>query len=147
METTVDSLGNDPAVAKVLGATHAVRGSSAVQFYKDIKVYIDSKEKLTIAQDPEANESGGDGPDVSRLQDGDENGGNNHEQPVSKERQVELWPLIKVVKIQTKADILSTGAVIVDLVSPGLFFSVNGRTYAYYQPSLVWRTRTLLARL
>ncbi|KAJ3579022.1 hypothetical protein NPX13_g1542 [Xylaria arbuscula] len=33
-------------------------------------------------------------------------------------RRIELWPLIKVVRVYTKADVLSTGAVIVDL--PGV---------------------------
>jgi hypothetical protein len=40
-------------------------------------------------------------------------------------RQVELWPLIKVVRIYTKAVALSTGAVIVDL--PGVHDSNKAR--------------------
>ncbi len=38
---------------------------------------------------------------------------------------MEFWPLIKVVRIQTKADVLSTGAVIVDL--PGVQDSNTAR--------------------
>lgn len=40
-----------------------------------------------------------------------------------KDQVMEYWPLIKVVRIYTKANALSTGAVIVDLVSPCAFLS------------------------
>jgi hypothetical protein len=39
---------------------------------------------------------------------------------------MEFWPLIKVVRIYTKADVLSTGAVLVDL--PGVHDSNTART-------------------
>jgi hypothetical protein len=41
-------------------------------------------------------------------------------------REIEYWPLIKVVKIYTKSDALSTGAVVVDL--PGVHDSNAGET-------------------
>ncbi len=42
-------------------------------------------------------------------------------------REMEYWPLIKVVKIHTKSDALSTGAVVVDL--PGVHDSNAGETF------------------
>ena len=131
--TDIDSLANDPDITELLGATHSIRGSRADRFYKDIRVYIDSKEKLAITRDmvkkqPEESVS-----DLSKIQDNGENHGDDHEQepePATKERQMELWPLIKVVKIQTKADILSTGAIIVDLVSAQSFLPVKCGAYA-----------------
>ncbi len=131
-KTNADSLANDPAVSSLLGVTKTVYGTTAKAFYKDIRVYVDSREK----------HSGGNVTDMAHddhsepsTQDDSENGFGDEEltsddseyqkqernteerEPATKERKMELWPLIKVVRIQTKADVLSTGAVIVDLVS------------------------------
>lgn len=52
-------------------------------------------------------------------------------------KQMEFWPLIKVVRIYTKADALSTGAIVVDL--PGVHDSNAARAavaagYVGYTP-------------
>lgn len=84
-----ESLLDDYHVKEVLGMTHKVYNSSPLAFYDELQKYIDSSEKRT------------------------------EEQIRKKEKkQMEYWPLIKVVRIYTKSDALSTGAVIVDL--PGV---------------------------
>ncbi|CAJ2506164.1 Uu.00g002940.m01.CDS01 [Anthostomella pinea] len=90
--TNVESLANDPAVKSLLGTTKSEHSPTIDDFYQAIRVYIDSKEKLV----------------VSDTADGEDEG---------KHRHMELWPLIKVVRIRTKCDALSTGAIIVDLPS------------------------------
>ena len=47
------------------------------------------------------------------------------EKKKGEKKEMELWPLIKVVKLYTKADALSTGAVLVDL--PGVHDSNAAR--------------------
>ncbi|KAI8635076.1 hypothetical protein F5Y19DRAFT_470125 [Xylariaceae sp. FL1651] len=91
-QTDAKTLGDDPAVNNLLGTIKTVRERTASALYEGIRVYVDSKKAA-----------------VSATSDGDE---------VDTERKMELWPLIKVVRIYTKADVLSTGAVIVDL--PGV---------------------------
>ncbi|KAI0456489.1 hypothetical protein F5B21DRAFT_467908 [Xylaria acuta] len=84
------NLANEPAVSGILGTTKVLKEETAKQLYLRMQHYVDSKEKSTG--------------------------------PVGQKKRVEspmeYWPLIKVVRIFTKADALSTGAVIVDL--PGV---------------------------
>lgn len=60
---------------------------------------------------------------------------------------MEFWPLIKVVRIYTKADALSTGAVIVDL--PGVHDSNAARAAvaAGYMKSCTGKCYTTLSVL
>ncbi|KAK4507357.1 hypothetical protein PRZ48_001092 [Zasmidium cellare] len=99
--TSVASLMNQKHVKNVLGRVRTIREGDPKQFYKHLQQYVDSKEKGT-----------------EKL---DKNGNINH----NAKREFELWPLIKVVKIYTKADALSTGACIVDL--PGVHDSNAAR--------------------
>ncbi|KAI1375031.1 hypothetical protein F4677DRAFT_424372 [Hypoxylon crocopeplum] len=92
--TSAMALSNDAAVHEYLGSTQTVYGSEAASFYKQVEVYIDSLQRGPAAENAE-----GHGP----------RGG---------EQKMQFWPLVKVVRIHTKADALSTGAVIVDL--PGV---------------------------
>jgi len=73
-------------VKKVLGTTININKSEPESFYRGLQHYVDSKEKTT------APEKGG---------------------PAKKDKPMEFWPLIKVVRIYTKAAALSTGAVLV----------------------------------
>ncbi|KAK4635549.1 Nuclear GTPase SLIP-GC [Fulvia fulva] len=82
-------------VKNVLGQSRKIYESDASAFYKRLQQYVDSKEKGTEKLDKNGNVASNQG-----------------------KRKFELWPLIKVVKIYTRADALSTGAVIVDL--PGV---------------------------
>ncbi|KAI8946002.1 hypothetical protein F4801DRAFT_566054 [Xylaria longipes] len=84
------NLANEPAVRGILGTTEVLKEETAKQLYLRMQHYVDSKEKST-------------GPIGQK---------NRADSPM------EYWPLIKVVRIFTKADALSTGAVIVDL--PGV---------------------------
>ncbi|KAI0854147.1 Dynamin family-domain-containing protein [Daldinia vernicosa] len=87
-EGTPQDFAKEPAVRGVLGTTKTLKENSAKSLYGRLQHYVDSKEKIT-----------------------------GHE---NKKRNVpmEYWPLIKVVRIYTKAKALSTGAVLVDL--PGV---------------------------
>ncbi|KAI0148196.1 hypothetical protein F4776DRAFT_606585 [Hypoxylon sp. NC0597] len=72
----------------VLGSVKTLKEGSAKDLYRRLQHYVDSKEKVTD---------------------------NDHRK---RDAPMEYWPLIKVVRIYTKANALSTGAVIVDL--PGV---------------------------
>lgn len=82
----------------VLGSTKKFRDDSSLTFYRQLQSYIDSKEKNK-----------------------DKNGEFKN---IMVER--ELWPLIKVVRLQIRSAALSTGAVIVDL--PGAHDSNAARS-------------------
>ncbi|KAI1353072.1 hypothetical protein F5Y01DRAFT_303528 [Xylaria sp. FL0043] len=86
--TDPNVLAEKPAVKALLGTTKTVHKRTAKELYQAIQIYVDSKQKTTLT-------------------------------PLSEDEiDTQLWPLIKVVRIYTKADVLSTGAVIVDL--PGV---------------------------
>ncbi|KAI1777637.1 hypothetical protein F4818DRAFT_320307 [Hypoxylon cercidicola] len=90
-----ETLLSDEAVREHLGDTWEVVGSKPTSFYRDVAKYISSLQK---------------GVNLEKL----EEGGNMNEE----QHPMQLWPLVKVVRIYIKADVLSTGAVIVDL--PGV---------------------------
>ncbi|KAI1074397.1 hypothetical protein F5B20DRAFT_586283 [Whalleya microplaca] len=79
---------NEASVKKILGTVKTLKEESAKDLYGRLQHYVDSREKVT---------------------------GNEHRK---RNVPMEYWPLIKVVRIYTKAHALSTGAVIVDL--PGV---------------------------
>ena len=97
-KATVTELMSDPEVKRVLGNTRKIQSSRLEPFYKDLQHFVDSKEKSTKKKEK----------------------GSKPEK-----KQMEFWPLIKVVRIYTKSDALSTGAVIVDL--PGVHDSNAAR--------------------
>ena len=82
-------------VAHILGTTRDIKETDSVLFYKKLQSYIDSKEKSTSKKDKD--------------KDGDKK---------KEPKQMEFWPLIRVVRINVKSPALNTGAVIVDL--PGV---------------------------
>ncbi|KAI0188385.1 hypothetical protein EV127DRAFT_368349 [Xylaria flabelliformis] len=88
-QSNIHDLANEPAVRGILGTTKVLKKETAKQLYLGMQHYVDSKEKST-------------GPGGQKKTD----------------TPMEYWPLIKVVRIFTKANALSTGAVIVDL--PGV---------------------------
>ena len=75
-------------VSHVLGSSRDIKETDALQFYKRLQHFVDSKEKSTGLKDKDK----------------------------KKERkEMEFWPLIRVVRIHVKSPALATGAVIVDL--------------------------------
>jgi len=96
-KSSVNGLVHQRDVVGLLGSSKTIKESDSVQFYKRLQHYVDSKEKST----------------------GDE------EKDKKRKRQMEYWPLIKVVRLYVKAPALSTGAVIVDL--PGVHDSNAAR--------------------
>ena len=88
--STVEELMNEKDVKAVLGTIVKIEKSLPELFHKSLQHYVDSKEKSTSDSKKKRKEKG-------------------------EKKVMEYWPLIKVVRIYTKADALSTGAVIVDL--------------------------------
>lgn len=99
--SSIDSLMRAKSVTDVLGTTRRINEKEPHDFYRRLQNYVDSKEKGTEKLDKNGNKI------------------------TNPKREFEFWPLIKVVKIYTKADALSTGAVIVDL--PGVHDSNAAR--------------------
>ena len=93
-KATVDSLMQLKSVQNILGTTRRINEKQPEPFYHRLQQYVDSKEKGTEKLDKNGNKI------------------------TNPKRVFEFWPLIKVVKIYTKADALSSGAIIVDL--PGV---------------------------
>ena len=79
-------------VSHVLGTTRDVKETDSLRFYKKLQRFVDSQEKATGLKDKE----------------------NKRKEP----KEMEFWPLIRVVRIYVKSPALATGAVIVDL--PGV---------------------------
>ena len=77
-----------------LGTTREIESDDSMIFYKKLQRYVDSKEKTSGRKD---------------------NADRKDKKPP---REVEFWPLIRVVKLYVKAPALATGALIVDL--PGV---------------------------
>lgn len=100
-ESSVESLMKVKHVQSVLGNTSKISQSDPSIFYRRLQQYVDSKEKNTEKLDK------------------------NGKKKSLVKREFEYWPLIKVVRIFTKAAALSTGAVIVDL--PGVHDSNAAR--------------------
>lgn len=99
--SSVDALMRVPMVQTVLGTTKYISERTPDAFYRRLQYLVDSKEKNTEKKDKNGNKI------------------------TNPKREFEYWPLIKVVKIYTKADALSTGAIIVDL--PGVHDSNAAR--------------------
>ncbi|EAW12440.1 uncharacterized protein ACLA_064110 [Aspergillus clavatus NRRL 1] len=98
-KSTVEQLMAHPNVQNVLGGKRQIAESDSLPFYKKLQYFVDSKEKTTGEKDKDKKKPA---------------------------RELEFWPLIKVVRLYVKAEALSTGAVIVDL--PGVHDSNAARS-------------------
>ena len=78
-------------VSHVLGKSRDIQETDSLVFYKKLQSFVDSKEKST---------------------------GNKDKDKKKERKEMEYWPLIRVVRIYVKSRALATGAVIVDL--PGV---------------------------
>ena len=78
-------------VSHILGKSRDVEETDSLVFYKKLQSFVDSKEKST---------------------------GNKDKDKKKERKEMEFWPLIRVVRIYVKSGALATGAVIVDL--PGV---------------------------
>lgn len=84
-KASVNKLMNIKQVRTILGTTKSINERIPGNFYKRLQHFVDSKEKGEEKVDKNGNKMG------------------------FRKREFEYWPLIKVVKIYTKADALSTG--------------------------------------
>lgn len=78
-------------VSNILGSSRDIKETDSLLFYKKLQHFVDSKEKST---------------------------GNKDKDKKKERKEMEFWPLIRVVRINVKSPALATGAVIVDL--PGV---------------------------
>ncbi len=78
-------------VSHVLGSSRDIKETDSLLFYKKLQHFVDSKEKST---------------------------GNKDKDKKKERKDMEFWPLIRVVRIYVKSSALATGAVMVDL--PGV---------------------------
>lgn len=87
-----------PEVMKVLGTTISLSAKTAESLNNQLQVYIDSNEKVS----------------------GDINTGKGrgNQMGTRDANNMAFWPLVKVVRIYTKAEVLRNGLILVDLVSP-----------------------------
>lgn len=95
--SSVEQLMRHPNVKNVLGSKREIAELDSLRFYKKLQFFVDSKEKTTGEKDKDKKPA----------------------------RDLEFWPLIKVIHLYVKAEALSTGAVIVDL--PGVHDSNAAR--------------------
>ncbi|KAL8700510.1 MAG: hypothetical protein Q9201_005409 [Fulgogasparrea decipioides] len=93
--SSIDSMLRE--VSSLLGTTRNIDENESSRFYTRLQHYVDSKEKATGEKKDKKKER----------------------------REMEFWPLIRVVRIYVKSPALSTGAVIVDL--PGVHDSNAAR--------------------
>ena len=93
--STIEQLMNVSNVNGILGTVKRIQSRDCASFYQRLQHYVDSQQKP------------------------------NGKKGAKPTREPQLWPLIKVVRIYTKANALSTGAVIVDL--PGVHDSNAAR--------------------
>lgn len=91
-KTTIAQFLAEKSVANIVGTTKKIHRQEVGPFYNELQRYVDSKEKASGMKSKKDKEK--------------------------KTVEMEYWPLIKVVKLYTKSEALSTGAVIVDL--PGV---------------------------
>ncbi|KAL8709618.1 MAG: hypothetical protein Q9220_005710 [cf. Caloplaca sp. 1 TL-2023] len=87
-------------VSSILGASREISESDSLIFYRKLQKFVDSQEKTLGNKDKTTD---------------------NKPRP----KEMEFWPLIKVVRLYVKAPALATGAVIVDL--PGVHDSNAAR--------------------
>ncbi|KAL6715664.1 hypothetical protein ACLMJK_006625 [Lecanora helva] len=80
-------------VAGILGSSKNIEETDSLMFYRKLQHYVDSKEKSTGKKDKDKDKK-------------------------KERKEMEFWPLIRVVRIYVKSTALATGAVIVDL--PGV---------------------------
>ncbi|KAI1879612.1 hypothetical protein JX265_002566 [Neoarthrinium moseri] len=91
-QTTEKTLAKDRTLGEFLGTTKKVIPSKSDLLYKKVQRFIDSKEKISNKETSIATTAPGPS---------------------------ELWPLIKVVRLYVKADVLSTGLTLADLPGVG----------------------------
>lgn len=116
-ELDVEGLLRKDGVCDVLGQTIVVESDDPKAFARDLAVYIDSKGKCSKTA---TNDTGKGKAPMQTILD-------NH--PATKTTiMTAYWPLVRVVRIYTKACALSTGATLVDL--PSIFDSNAARVAA-----------------
>jgi GTPase SAR1 family protein len=100
-KSSVEELMKHANVSTLLGSSKTIEETDSLIFYRKLQSFVDSKEKTTKSEKDKS--------DKERR----------------KPREMEYWPLIKVVRLYVRSPALSTGAVIVDL--PGVHDSNQAR--------------------
>lgn len=121
-----EAFANEPAVRCMLGTVKYLQSHSAKGLYHQLQRYVDSKEKSTETK-RKVRSAGRKG----KAKSSNDRGQTTLPEPGPRDDPTEFWPLIKVVRIYTKASALSTGAVMVDLVSVPHPTVTGQQTYPY----------------
>jgi Dynamin family len=100
-KSSVEEFMKHANVSALLGSSKAIKETDSLIFYRKLQSFVDSKEKTTKSEKDKS--------DRERR----------------RPREMEYWPLIKVVRLYVRSPALSTGAVIVDL--PGVHDSNQAR--------------------
>ncbi|GKZ65298.1 hypothetical protein AnigIFM50267_008348 [Aspergillus niger] len=112
LNASVANLMASERVTDLLGTTMGFEGDDPKAFSTRLKSYIDSKGKRGRPKKSAKSQDAAEHPDSASDTDTAKQG-------------IGLWPLVRVVRIYTKAPALATGAVLVDL--PGIFDSNSAR--------------------
>ena len=115
-ELDVEGLLKKGGVCDVLGQTVVVESDDPKAFARDLAVYIDSKGKRPKTSAPVNDKSKGKAPMQTIF---------DNKPTTTTTTATNHWPLVRVIRIYTKAPALSTGATLVDL--PGIFDSNAAR--------------------
>ncbi|KAK8140534.1 hypothetical protein PG984_000600 [Apiospora sp. TS-2023a] len=110
LRKNAEKLANDNSLRDILGTTLRFKADNASKLYKLMKPYMDSNDRAR-------------GRKTTKVED-----------------RTELWPLTKVVRVYTKADVLSTGVVLVDLPGCGDSNAARGTVAEKYMEkcSSIW---------
>ncbi|KAG8163857.1 hypothetical protein KVR01_005775 [Diaporthe batatas] len=106
-----DDIAREPEVHGVLGSTKLLCATSSSGLFESLKQYIDSKDHEGNPNQDKENSN-------KRQKKSKKDNEKDKDKPKKPEKKMEYWPLIKVVRIYSKAAALSTGVVLVDL--PGV---------------------------
>jgi hypothetical protein len=108
----------------VLGTTRTIEAAEPAGFYQELQKYVDSKQKVGKKEAREIKHT--------KKRRGKKRATKLQRASIGQQarrkgcRRIEFWPLIRVVRIYTKSQALSTGTVIVDL--PGVHDSNAARS-------------------
>ncbi|EFQ97985.1 hypothetical protein MGYG_01021 [Nannizzia gypsea CBS 118893] len=93
---SIEDLMRNSNVAAVLGSTKYLSGNNVLEFYEELRKYVDSEDPSLVSNQ--------DTIDTTHM--------------IPQNKPMQLWPLVELVRLRVKSPVLSTGAVLVDL--PGL---------------------------
>lgn len=115
-------IGKQRGLEGVLGRTVVVEGDDRGVFLRELAPYLDDREAYTANIDTASTTGNGNGKDRSKGSSAKSKGKapmrsilDTHVDKHNKNKSIKYWPLIRVIRIYTKARVLSTGATLIDI--------------------------------